>query len=78
MSKLDYEKGFYDSGELRWETWKLNGKYHNEEGPAFIWYRENGSVWRKWWRLNGVEYSEEEWHEIVFRKAFEKAFEEVL
>ena len=71
MSKLDYEKDFYDSGELMWEEWKLNGERHNEEGPAFIGYRRDGSVWWETWWLDGVKYSEEEWRDLVFRKVFE-------
>jgi len=59
MSKLKYEKGFYDNGELKWEWWFLNGKHHNDEGPAFIWYRENGSVKWKEWYLNGKLHNED-------------------
>ena len=59
MSKLKYEKKFYDSGELKWEWWFLNGKHHNDDGPAFIWYRKNGSVWREGWYLNGKLHNEE-------------------
>ena len=59
MSKLDYSKGFYDSGELMWEKWRLNGEFHNEEGPARIWYRGNGSVeWEEWF-LDGKRHNEE-------------------
>ena len=73
MSKLECEKGFYDNGELMWEEWFLDGKRHNEEGPAIICYKRDGSVeWEEWW-LNGVEYSEEEWRDLVFRRAFEGA-----
>jgi len=73
MSELKYKKKFYESGELRWEEWSLDGEWHNEEGPTLICYRKDGSVSGKWWFLNGVEYSEEEWKEIVFRKVFEGA-----
>jgi len=72
MSKLDYSKGFYDSGELLWEGWKLDGKHHNEEGPAHVSYKRDGGVWLKWWYLNGVNYTEEEWKDLVFRKVFEE------
>jgi len=68
MSKLDYSKGFYDSGELMWEWWKLNGKWHNEEGPARIYYRENGSVKWKEWYLNGKFHNEEGPALIWYRK----------
>jgi len=71
MSKLKHEKKFYDSGELMWETWRLNGEFHNEEGPARICYMRDGSVWWEEWYLNGVRYSEEEWRDLVFRRAFE-------
>jgi len=54
-----------------WETWRLDGKLHNEEGPATISYEKDGSVRLKEWRLNGVDYTEEEWKDILFRKAFE-------
>jgi len=59
MSKLDYEKGFYDSGELWQEGWYLNGKLHNEEGPARIYYRRDGSVRWKEWFLDGKRHNEE-------------------
>jgi len=71
MSKLDYKKSFYESGELGWEKWKLDGEYHNEEGPAFVSYKKDGSVIGKWWYLNGIRCTEEEWKDILFRKAFE-------
>ena len=59
MSKLEYKKKFYDSGELRWEKWWLDGEYHNEEGPAFVSYKKDGSVWREEWWLNGKRHNEE-------------------
>ena len=59
MSKLECEKGFYDNGELMWEEWFLDGKRHNEEGPAIICYKRDGSVeWEEWW-LNGKRHNEE-------------------
>ena len=58
MSKLKHNKGFYDSGELRRETWRLNGKHHNEEGPAYIWYRKDGSVDCEGWYLDGELHNE--------------------
>jgi len=36
--------------------WKVNGKFHREDGPAI--YYNNGN---KYWYLNGKEYSFEEW-----------------
>jgi len=59
MSKLDYEKTFYDSGELWQERWYLDGKLHNDEGPAIICYRRDGSVRWKEWFLDGKRHNEE-------------------
>ena len=37
--------------------WFKNGKWHREDGPAWE-YSNNGD---KWWYLNGVGYTEQEW-----------------
>ncbi len=41
-------------GLSRHEYRNENGKLHRENGPAEIWYYENGQVKYEWWWLNGV------------------------
>jgi len=48
---VEYDNGIKD--------WKVNGKYHREDGPA-VEYDDDGD---KFWFLNDVEYSFEEWLE---------------
>ena len=59
MSKLKHKKKFHENGELWREEWWLNGELHNEEGPATVNYRRDGSVIGKWWWLNGKLHNEE-------------------
>ena len=37
---------YYDAGktEIKLERWKLDGKLHREDGPAYIRYHENGKI----------------------------------
>jgi hypothetical protein len=44
------------------KEWYINGKRHREDGPAIEW--SNGD---KVWYLNGVSYSEEEFHQEVIK-----------
>jgi len=43
----------YDDGS---KVWRINGKWHREDGPANE--RADGS--KEWW-LNGKRYTEKEW-----------------
>jgi antitoxin component YwqK of YwqJK toxin-antitoxin module len=57
--KPELEEEFYDNGNVRFQSWYLNGKGHNEEGPAWIRYYEDGNVWDQKWLLNGNPHNEE-------------------
>jgi antitoxin component YwqK of YwqJK toxin-antitoxin module len=50
---------FYPNGNVRFQSWYLNGKGHNEEGPAWIRYYEDGNVCYQTWYLNEKLHNEE-------------------
>jgi len=50
-------------------SWRVNGLYHREDGPAEIW--PDGI---KYWHLNGFRYSFEDWLEKLNKSDEEKLF----
>jgi hypothetical protein len=44
---------YYENGQIKFKSWKINGKYHNENRPAIIWYYENGQIGYQSWFING-------------------------
>jgi antitoxin component YwqK of YwqJK toxin-antitoxin module len=57
--KPKLKEEFYVNGEVLRQEWHLNGKHHNEEGPAYISYYENGKLRFQEWCLNGKTHNEE-------------------
>lgn len=48
------EVRYYSSIELKYtETWKLDGKIHRSDGPAFIEYYPDGNLKREDWKIHG-------------------------
>ena len=51
--KPEHKKYYYNSGELEYERWYLNGKLHRTDGPASISYYESGEPrYEAWWLNN--------------------------
>ena len=51
---------YYDNSKvISSEYWCVGGRLHREDGPAKIWYYEDGRVAYKEWRLNGVLHRED-------------------
>ncbi len=48
--------------------WYLDGELHRNDGPAVIY-----SIWVKEWWLNGENYSQEEWFELLTSEQKEAA-----
>lgn len=46
-----------DSGLIEEERHYLNGKLHREDGPAIIYYDEDGKPFGEAWYLNGIPLS---------------------
>ena len=44
---------YYRSGQKRYESYYQNGLLHRIDGPAIIWYSENGEITETGWRING-------------------------
>lgn len=63
MIKCDVIKPYinYYSTGIKSKEYYINGKYHNEHGPAIIWYRKDGSTEREGYWLNGEELSYDKW-----------------
>jgi antitoxin component YwqK of YwqJK toxin-antitoxin module len=57
--KPELKETFYPNGNVRFQEWRLNGKYHNEESPAYISYYENGNIAYQDWYLDGNCHNEE-------------------
>jgi hypothetical protein len=56
---------YYENGQIQSQRWFLNGKHHNENGPAIIWYYENSQIKSKHWIVNG-EYHNENGHAYIY------------
>ena len=54
--ELIKETLYYESGKIRNECYKLNGKYHRKDGPAITHYNEDGSI------RNEAYYLNNKWH----------------
>jgi len=52
MNKLDHKIKYYAFGNKYYEKYSLNGKLHNEKGPANIWYDSIGNKWHEEYYLN--------------------------
>ena len=56
MTEPTLKEKFHSDGSIAWQTWWLNGKCHNVNGPARIGYYPDGSIkWQQWW-LNGKHH----------------------
>jgi antitoxin component YwqK of YwqJK toxin-antitoxin module len=51
--KLEYICEYYANGQLVYEVYRLNGKLHNPNGPAYRSWHENGQLEYEEYRLNG-------------------------
>jgi antitoxin component YwqK of YwqJK toxin-antitoxin module len=49
-------KSWYKNG--KYQSWRVNGEYHNENGPAYINYYENGKIRYQLWYINGNLHNE--------------------
>ncbi len=46
---------YHPNGNIKTEEWKLNGKYHNPNGPAVKTWDDNNQLIRESYWINGVE-----------------------
>ncbi len=52
MNYNDYEKYYYENGNISLEEYYLNNKLHRTDGPAYILYYENGNIKAEYYYLN--------------------------
>ena len=45
---------YYESGNINYEHYYINGQRHREDGPAVINYNEDGSVSSEYYSINGI------------------------
>jgi len=50
------------------EFYYLSDKMHREDGPAEIWYYENGSVYSETYHLNGKELNKQQFEKELLKK----------
>lgn len=65
MSESHY-RTYREDGSVLSESWCLVGKYHREDGPAWIWYYPDGSVRCEAWWLNGQRHRADGPAQIVY------------
>ena len=58
---LRHRKWFYENGQLKFQSWFLNGQIHRVNGPAFEEFDENGQLVHQEWHLDGRRLSKEKW-----------------
>lgn len=61
----------YDNGSLTSTIWRNNGRLHREDGPAEIYYDEEGDVEVEAYHINGKELSKSEFEKST--KAIKQA-----
>ena len=72
-----HTKVYWDDG-LSYEHYMLEGKLHGEDGPAYVGYRKDRSIyWKEYW-LNGKKYSKEEYKVWLLNKEADEAIHEML
>jgi hypothetical protein len=49
---------YYENGQIKYQKWFINGKLHNENGPAYISYYENGQIEYQSLFINGNRHNE--------------------
>jgi antitoxin component YwqK of YwqJK toxin-antitoxin module len=59
MSEPEIERRYYENGNVEFEYYFINGTYHREDGPAYIWYYKNGNVESEYYILNGKRHRED-------------------
>ena len=67
-----------DDGSLCHESYKLNGEYYREDGPAYIYYYRDGSLCHEEYWLNGKEYNGEEYKAWLLNKEADEAIQTML
>lgn len=56
---LNIRKNYYTNGNIYSETYTLNGRRHNDNGPAIIYYHSNGKISRVYYYLNNELHRED-------------------
>jgi antitoxin component YwqK of YwqJK toxin-antitoxin module len=74
--KPKLKEEFYPNGKVRYQKWTLNGKLHNEEGPAIIRYHKNGNIQYQVWYLNDKWHNEEGPARVSYHKDGKVMFKE--
>jgi antitoxin component YwqK of YwqJK toxin-antitoxin module len=64
----EVQRGYWDNGQIRSESWYLNGKYYREDGPAYQYWNSNGQIKFESWYLNDKLHREDgpsfqEWYD---------------
>ena len=58
MSNAEVKKTYHENGNIYSESCYLDGKYHREDGPAFISYFMNGNVCCEFYYIMGERHRE--------------------
>lgn len=50
---------WYESGQIRYEGWNQNWRFHREDGPSLQEWNEDGQITRESWSVNGEQHRED-------------------
>ena len=59
---------YYDGTKKIYREYYINDKHHREDGPASIWYHENGNIISEHYYIN---------NEFLTKQEFDKLLEEL-
>ena len=60
METCEIKTNYYENGNIHYKTYcNVNKKLHNENGPAKIYYHENGLIKSEWYYIDGKLHRED-------------------
>ena len=76
MNKLYIKEGYYDNGSLLFQEYFLDQEMtirHNDDGPAYIEFYENGNKKEEFYYFNGHHYAADRWTRIAQNCEYRKS-----
>jgi hypothetical protein len=67
QDNIEVKRRYWDNAKTRLasEIWYVDDEYHRLDGPAHQRWYENGQKESEMWRINGVDYTKEEFDEYT-------------
>jgi hypothetical protein len=58
---IKVKKEYYDNENIKYEEYRLNGRHHREDGPAYMYYNKLGTEECKLYYLNHECLNQQQW-----------------